>query len=46
MSGSLAGLLYLQVLYLAIGTALLQLVGLRGWRRLGLAYMAGLAAVG
>jgi 4-amino-4-deoxy-L-arabinose transferase-like glycosyltransferase len=46
MSGSLVGLLYLQVLYLAIGVALLQLLGLRGWRRLGLAYMAGLAAVG
>jgi 4-amino-4-deoxy-L-arabinose transferase-like glycosyltransferase len=46
MSGSLVGLLYLQVLYLAIGAALLQLLGLRGWRRLGLAYMAGVAAVG
>ncbi|MDX6447911.1 MAG: hypothetical protein QOD08_374 [Gaiellaceae bacterium] len=46
MSGSVVGLLYLQVLYLAIGVALLQLLGLRGWRRLGLAYMAGLAAVG
>jgi hypothetical protein len=46
MSGSLVGLLYLQVLYLAIGAGLLQLLGLRGWRRLGLAYLAGLAAVG
>jgi len=46
MSGSLVGLLYLQVLYVAIGAALLQLLGLRGWRRLGLTYMAGLAAVG
>ena len=46
MSGSLLGLLYLQVLYLAIGAGLLQLLGLRGWRRLGLAYMAGLAVVG
>jgi 4-amino-4-deoxy-L-arabinose transferase-like glycosyltransferase len=46
MSGSLAGLVYLQLLYLAIGTGLLQLLGLRGWRRLGLAYMAGVAVVG
>jgi hypothetical protein len=46
MSGSLVGLLYLQVLYLAIGAGLLQLLGLRGWRRLGLAYLAGLAVVG
>lgn len=46
MSGSLAGLVYLQLLYLAIGTGLLQLLGLHGWRRLGLAYMAGVAGVG
>ena len=46
MSGSLVGLLYLQVLYLAIGAGVLQLLGLRGWRRLGLAYTAGLAVVG
>jgi hypothetical protein len=46
MSGSLAGLVYLQVLCLAIGAGLLQLLGLRGWRRLGLAYMAGVAVVG
>lgn len=51
MSGSLAGLLYLQVLYVAIGAGLLQLLGLGGrrtlaGRRLGLAYMAGIAVVG
>ena len=46
MSGSLVGLVYLQLLYAAIGAALLQLLGLGGWRRLGLAYMAGLAVVG
>ena len=46
MSGSLVGLVYLQLLYLAIGAGLLQLLGLRGWRRLGLAYMVGVAGVG
>lgn len=46
MSGSLVGLVYLQLLYLAIGAALLQLLGLRGWGRIGLAYLAGVAAIG
>ena len=46
MSGSLVGLIYLQLLYLAIGLSLLQLLGLRGWRKLGVAYMAGVAVVG
>jgi hypothetical protein len=51
MSGSLAGLLYLQLLYVAIGAGLLQLLGLGGWRklaglRLGLAYLAGVVFVG
>ncbi|MDQ5821322.1 MAG: hypothetical protein M3540_07780 [Actinomycetota bacterium] len=51
MSGSLAGLVYLQFLYLAIGAGLLQLLGLVGWRKLaglrvGLAYVAGVAAAG
>ena len=51
MSGSLLGLFYLQLLYLAIGAGLLRLLGLGGWRtlaglRLGLAYLAGVAVVG
>jgi hypothetical protein len=51
MSGSLVGLLYLQLLYVAIGAGLVQLLGIGGWRklagvRLGLAYLAGVAFVG
>ncbi|MDX6511568.1 MAG: hypothetical protein QOE36_1072 [Gaiellaceae bacterium] len=51
MSGSLAGLLYLQVVYAAIGVGLVALLGLIPSRRallpqLGLAYMAGVASVG
>jgi 4-amino-4-deoxy-L-arabinose transferase-like glycosyltransferase len=51
MSGSLLGLVYLQLVYVGIGAGLLQLLGLGGWRtlagpRLGLAYIAGVAVVG
>jgi hypothetical protein len=53
MSGSLAGLLYLQLLYLAIGVGLLGLLRVRpfGLRALagfgiGLAYVSGVAAAG
>ena len=51
MSGSLAGLLVLQAVYLAIGAGLLPLLGLAPTRalllrRLGLAYMTGVAAGG
>lgn len=53
MSGSLAGLLYLQLLYLAIGVGLLPLLriapfdlrALAGFR-IGLAYISGIAAAG
>lgn len=51
MSGSLAGLLYLQALYAAIGAGILALARLVPSRRalvpaLGLAYVTGIAAVG
>jgi hypothetical protein len=52
MSGSLVGLLYLQILYLAIGTGLLRLLGLGGGLRslagfrIALAYVAGVAGTG
>ena len=51
MSGSLAGLLFAQVLYVAIGLGLLPLTGIAPtwglWRlRFGLAYMVGVAAAG
>jgi hypothetical protein len=52
MSGSLVGLLYLQVLYLAIGAGLLRLLGFGGGLRalagfrIGLTYVAGIAGVG
>ena len=46
MSGSLVGLVYLQLLYFAIGAGLLHLAGLHSWRRVGLAYLAGVAVVG
>ena len=52
MSGSLAGLLYLQLLYVTIGAGLLRLLGFGGGLRalagfrLGLAYVAGVAGIG
>jgi hypothetical protein len=51
MSGNLAGLIYLQVVYLALGVEALWLLGFRDLRalagpRLGLAYVAGIAATG
>ena len=52
MSGSLVGLLYLQVLYLAIGAGLLRLLGFGGGLRslagfrIALAYLAGVAGTG
>ena len=52
MSGSLVGLVYLQVLYLAIGAGLLRLLGFGGGLRslagfrIALAYLAGVAGTG
>lgn len=51
MSGSLSGLLFAQVLYLAIGAGVLPLLGMAPtwavwWRRIGLAYMVGVAVAG
>jgi Dolichyl-phosphate-mannose-protein mannosyltransferase len=51
VSGSLSGLLFAQVLYLAIGAGLLPLLGIAPtwdlWlRRFGLAYMVGVAVAG
>src|SRR5205085_7935100 len=52
MSGSVAGLVYLQVLYFALGAGLLPLLGLGGRAgrpllpQLGLAYMAWIALAG
>ncbi len=52
MSGSLVGLLYLQVLYVAIGAGLLRLLGFGGGLRalagfrIGLAYIAGVGGIG
>jgi hypothetical protein len=52
MSGSLPGLVYLQLLYVAIGAGLLGLLGFGGGLRalagfrIGLAYIAGVAGIG
>lgn len=52
MSGSLLGLVYLQLLYVAIGAGVLRLLGFGGGLRalagfrLGLAYVAGVAGIG
>ena len=51
MTGSLAGLLFANALYLAIGIALLPLLRVARtraelWAKLGLAYMLGVAATG
>jgi hypothetical protein len=52
MSGSLVGLIYLQLLYVVIGAGLFRLLGFAGGLRalagfrIGLAYIAGLAGVG
>jgi hypothetical protein len=52
MSGSMVGLLYLQILYVAIGAALLRLLGFGGGLRslagfrIALAYLAGVAGTG